>query len=198
MLNQIAKTVSYFIIYNLMSFAFLYIIRIIYETTENLVTQIFISSLIPGFIFLTYSLIREKNKPHRNQNYKYLSGFLLTFIVLSWSIINIERSRSFQVLRSVYINEITSQSELSELSILAPNQEERNKSAFLRRINEQINDGNVRCDEDKINLTNVGNFIQATSAEIAKYYNLEGFFEIDETDKRKPSTPTRIDCRYFE
>ena len=197
MRNQIARTASYFIFYTFISFAFLYIIRIIYETTQNLVSQIFISSLIPGVIFLTYSLIQDK-KLHQNQNYKYFSGFLLTFIVLSWSMINIERSRSFQVLRSVHINGITSQSELKQLSILASDQTDRNYRAYLSRIKEQINDGNIRCDEDKIYLTYVGNFIQAVSAEIAKYYKLDGFFEIDKTDERKSLTPTEIDCRYFE
>jgi len=198
MRNQIVKTMNYFIIYNSISFVILYLIRIIHESADNLVTQIIISSSSPGIIFFTYSLIRNKKKPQPNQNYKYLSGFLLAFIVLSWSVINIERSRSFQVLRSVHVNETFGQSKLNQLSILASDQEERNYESFLSRINEQINDGNARCEDDKIYLTIVGNLIQRVSEEIATRYKLRGYFEIDAEGKHKPSMKIEIDCRYFE
>ena len=182
----------------MLSFTILYLIRIIEKSTENLVTQIVIASLIPVFTSITLYFIRYKKMPHPNQYYKYLSGFLLAFILLSWSVINIDRSRSFQVLRSIHLNEISNQSKLSQLPILKYDQKERNYDAFLSRIQEQVNDGNATCENGKIYLTTAGNFIQSISREIAILYKLEGYFEIDVIDEKIPLTQTKIDCTNFE
>jgi hypothetical protein len=180
------------------SFTILYLIRVFENSTKNLVTQIILASLIPALTSILYYLIRYRKRPNSNQYYKYLSGFLLAFILLSWSAINIERSRSFQVLRSIHTNEISSQSKLNQLPILVSDQKERNYNAILSRLKEQVDDGNARCEDDQIYLTKVGNFIQSMSAQIAKYYKLEGYFEIDEIDQKAPIIPIEIDCRYFE
>jgi predicted PurR-regulated permease PerM len=198
MWNQIGKTIKYFVVFNFMSFTILYLIRIFENSTKNLVTQIILASLIPALTSILYYLIRHRKRPNSNQYYKYLSGFLLAFILLSWSVINIERSRSFQVLRSIHTNEISSQSKLNQLPILVSDQKERNHNAILSRLKEQVDDGNARCEDDQIYLTKVGNFIQSMSAQIAKYYKLEGYFEIDEIDQKAPIIPIEIDCRYFE
>lgn len=182
----------------MLSFTILYLIRIIEKSTENLVTQIVIASLIPVFTSITLYFIRNKKMPHPNQYYKYLSGFLLAFILLSWSVINIERSRSFQVLRSIHLNEISNQSKLSQLPILMYDQKERNYNAFLSRIQEQVNDGNANCKNGEIYLTTAGNFIQSISREIAILYRLEGYFEIDVIDEKIPLIQTKIDCTNFE
>jgi hypothetical protein len=196
--SQIVKTLIYFVTYNSLSLIFLYLIRIIHVNTDNLVTQIVVSSLIPGIILFTHSVIRYRKNPQPNQNYKYLSGFLVAFILLSWTVINIERSRSFQVIRSVHVNKILGQSKLNQLPILVSDQEERNYRAFVDRIREQINDGNIKCEEEKIYLSTVGNLIQVVSAEFAKQYKLGGYFEIDQEHDKTPSIEIKINCGYFE
>ena len=198
MWKKISKTTNYFVIYNFLSFTILYLIRIIEKGTENLVTQIILSSLIPALIFIAYSLNRYKKTLYSIQYYKYLRGFLLAFILLSWSIINIERSRSFQVLRSIHVNEISHQSKINQLPILASDQKVRNYNAFLSRIKEQVADGNARCEQDQIYLTKIGNLIQSISVEIATHYKLEGYFEIDSIDEKTTSALVEIDCSYFE
>ena len=198
MWKKISKTMGYFAIYIFLSFAILYLIRIIEKGTENLVTQIILSSLIPALFFIAYHLNQYKKTLYSIQYYKHLSGFLIAFILLSWSIINIERSRSFQVLRSIHVNEISHQSKLNQLPILASDQGVRSYNAFLSRIKEQVDDGNAECEEDQIYLTKVGNFIQSISVEIATHYKLVGYFEIDAIDDKTSLALVEIDCRYFE
>ncbi len=195
---RVFKEPLYLISCQMLSFIILYLIRIYEKSTENLVTQITIASLIAAYIPISYYLIRYKKIPYPNQYYKYLSSFLLSFILLSWSVINIERSRSFQVLRSIHVNEISNQSKLSQLPILTYDQKERNYRAILSRIKEQVNDGNARCEDNTIYLTTIGNLIQNMSAEIATLYKLEGYFEIDVLGEKTPLSPTKIDCGYFE
>jgi len=198
MWKKISKTTGYFAIYIFLSFAILYPIRIIEKGTENIVTQIILSSLIPALIFIAHHLYQYKKMLYSIQYYKHLSGFLIAFILLSWSIINIERSRSFQVLRSIHVNEISHQSKLNQLPILASDQGVRSYNAFLSRIKEQVDDGNAECEEDQIYLTKVGNFIQSISVEIATHYKLAGYFEIDAIDDKTSLALVEIDCRYFE
>ena len=181
-----------------MSLISLYFLRLAFPNTQNLVYQLVIASVFPYILILAYN-IRSKNLiRHSEANHKYLIGILVTFLIFTYSFLNIERSRSFQVLRSIGLNEANNNSKLSELPVLNLNHEQRSITAIEKRINEQIKNGNVICSNKKINLTRSGKIIEKISSLIATYYKLWGYFEVDTPLSGKKSNKEIENCENFE
>lgn len=104
---------------------------------------------------------------------KELATILLIFTVLSFLILNIDRSRSFYLLKWV---EISSSSGISadELSSrIGFSKIER--ADIEQRIEEQVSSGTLKIDQGKMKLTILGRTLTSIFNFIAKFENLKGY-----------------------
>lgn len=158
----------------IISFFSLLIISVwrIFDTKTFLFTQIVtISSVV---LFFSYGLANLKTKSWTFfiRGNEMLAG-LMVFVVLSSSLINVDRSRSIFVLKW-----ISSSQELgiSESELALKHQESGiGTTAISQRVREQIQIGTVAIESNKLHLTLRGRVILRISFILSDLANLKGF-----------------------
>jgi len=157
----------------IMSIGFFYLIRSISSSTlvyEQINISILISSLFYG-----YWVLRDRKTPIFFIIKKLLVLSLAVSLVLNVSILNIDRSRSFYVLSWVKNKSISIEKNRLLINIESP--EGRNTNAVIQRITEASSRGLLNRTSEEIELTALGEILFFGSNQIAKIFNLSGWFE---------------------
>lgn len=105
----------------------------------------------------------------------YLSfiGFLIATIVFPYSLVNIDRSRSFFVLSWVDHGEISVNS--GEMTLNVISHESVDRIGVLQRLNEQQQRGLVTKKDNSFEVTNYGKCMLQIANFLAKLFNLENW-----------------------
>ena len=100
-------------------------------------------------------------------------GLLIATIVFPYSLVNIDRSRSFFVLSWVDLGKISDKSGEITLSVIS--HESVDKAGVLQRLNEQQQRGLVSKKDNSFELTDYGKFMLQIANFLAKLFNLENW-----------------------
>jgi len=102
-----------------------------------------------------------------------LVSVLVMFTILSFSLLNIDRSRSIYLLKWISVSE--SSSLTPTVFINSHAQSEQDIRDLTQRLHEQEALGSVSLDSDSLNLTALGQIIVTSSYFLAKFESLDGF-----------------------
>ena len=102
-----------------------------------------------------------------------LVSVLVMFTVLSFSLLNIDRSRSIYLLKWISVSQ--SSALTPKLFIDSHAQSEQDIRDLTQRLHEQEALGSVSLDSNSLNLTLLGQYIVTSSYFLAKFENLNGF-----------------------
>ena len=101
-------------------------------------------------------------------------GALLTFLILTSTVVNIDRSRSFYVLGWVYKNEVRESQNHIDLSTVTSS-EKLNLNGVVQRIKEQETRGLLIKNGTVENLSTTGKVVYRISSIFARAFHLEGW-----------------------
>ena len=102
-------------------------------------------------------------------------GVLASFLILTSTIVNIDRSRSFYIIAWVYENEVK-QSNLQVDFTEVLSSEKKNSNGMSERLQEQIARGFIRNEGSMLKLTLKGAILYEISSGMASIFHLEGWF----------------------
>lgn len=155
----------------LIGFCILAIVRC-FDSGSFLFIQILVLSVLSVFSLYLFSINFHGNLASIVRG-RELVSVLVMFTILSFSLLNIDRSRSIYLLKWISV---------SESSILTPNafidshaQSEQDIRDLTQRLHEQEALGSVSLDSDSLKLTALGRIIVTSSYFLAKFESLDGF-----------------------
>lgn len=136
------------------------------------------SSILSGLaIGLFMALLRNKRaakKRIRRDLHSILTVQLIVFILLQFSLVNIDRSRSFYVLSWANQNKVfDSKNGIGLVGVQSP--EKLNSLAIQIRVDEQIEKKLLKNDSDRIKPTMAGKILILIADTLAKLFNLENW-----------------------
>ena len=167
-LRREIKSIATGIIATFLLFVFVYAFRL----TSNEVF-LFIQIITCSFVlYLLLLVIGTKIVFFQNRE---LLSVLIAFTIVATLLLNIDRSRSFFVLK--WVSEYSKDGEIQpEQLILKKNLGYLDKKAIQKRIEEQIQSQTISInDKGQIKLTMLGQLIVKISTFIAKLFHLKGF-----------------------
>ena len=139
--------------------------------------EIIFSATLAIFLALGFSILHKKKSGAAKiwTNFAYLSfiGFLVSLLVLSNSLLNIDRSRSFYVLSWVDQKKVSSIDGVIEESISST--EANDLNSLEMRIMEHEERGLIKNENGKYYLTFRGGVILNLSNFLAQIFNLENW-----------------------
>lgn len=161
--------------YVLLNFIFLFFLRLIKFGNDLLLEQILISGflvhlIITLFHFKINLLTYDLKKSLRNS----LLGFLIYLLVALFTILNIDRSRSFYVLSWVDKGVVICSSSGLDLSKVK-SREKLNPSGISSRIEEQVKRGLILKSDSICKLTQYGELYLFSAEVIAEIFKLNNW-----------------------
>jgi len=169
------KVATFLFKYILSSFTFLFFIRLINLGNDLLFEQILISGFLAHLFvtlfqfkinFLTYDL----KKSLRNS----LIGFMIYVLVALFTILNIDRSRSFYVLSWVDKGALICSNSSLDLSKVR-SKEKLNPTGISSRLEEQVKRGLILKSDSVCQLTQYGELYLFSAEVIAKIFKLRNW-----------------------
>ena len=167
------KTVLISVLVTIFGFLLLAIWRFFQDSTF-LFTQILIVTAGLGFLIYLISFMLE-NRVSALLRSRELAIIVLTFTLLSFFTLNIDRSRSFFLLK--WVSESSeSGTTLQEISA-SQNFSVKDIEDFKQRIEEQKESGTLKEENGQVKVTALGSAIVSVSRFIAKAVSLNGFLK---------------------
>ena len=167
------KTVLISVLVTIFGFLLLAIWRFFQDSTF-LFTQILIVTAGLGFLIYLISFMLE-NRVSALLRSRELAIIVLTFTLLSFFTLNIDRSRSFFLLK--WVSESSeSGTTLQEISV-SQYFSEKDIEDFKQRIEEQKESGTLKEENGQVKVTALGSAIVSVSRFIAKAVSLNGFLK---------------------
>ena len=167
------KTVLISVLVTIFGFLLLAIWRFFQDSTF-LFTQILIVTAGLGFLIYLISFMLE-NRVSALLRSRELAIIVLTFTLLSFFTLNIDRSRSFFLLK--WVSESSeSGTTLQEISV-SQNFSVKDIEDFKQRIEEQKESGTLKEENGQVKVTALGSAIVSVSRFIAKAVSLNGFLK---------------------
>lgn len=155
----------------LIGFCVLAVVRLIDSETFLFIQILVLSGL------LLFSLYLLSSNPHAYLGSivrgRELVSVLVMFTFLSFSLLNIDRSRSIYLLKWISVSESSSLTPKDFIDSHA--QSEQDIRDLTQRLHEQEALGSVSLDSDSLNLTALGQIIVTFSYFLAKFESLDGF-----------------------
>jgi hypothetical protein len=106
-------------------------------------------------------------------SYLAIIGLLIATIVFPYSLVNVDRSRSFYVLSWVNLGKVSVTS--GEITLDVSSHESVDKIGILERLNEQEQRGLVRQMDGTFVVSNSGKFFLQIANLLSKLFNLENW-----------------------
>jgi hypothetical protein len=167
------NTVLISVLVTILGFLLLGIWRFFQDSTF-LFTQILIVTAGLGFLIYIITLMLE-NRVSAVLRSRELAIIVLTFTLLSFFTLNIDRSRSFFLLK--WVSESSeSGTTLQEISV-SQNFSVKDIEDFKQRIQEQKESGTLKEENGQVKVTVLGSAIVTVSRFIAKAVSLNGFLK---------------------
>ena len=139
--------------------------------------EIILAAILSSFLCLISGLYLTRVKTFigsvRVITYLAFIGLLISTIVFPYSLVNIDRSRSFFVLSWVDHGKISVNSGEITLSVIS--HESVDKIGVLQRLNEQEQRGLVNKKDNSFEVTDYGKFMLRIANFLAKLFNLENW-----------------------
>ena len=155
----------------MIGFCLLALIRL-FDPNTFLFIQILILSILLLITLYTYTA-KSKNKMSIILRGRELVSIVILFALLSFSLLNIDRSRSVYLLKWVSISE---QSELTSQEFIGSRANSKlDVRDLTQRLNEQKSIGTISIRGDRIELTTMGRFIVRLSNFASSFQNLKGY-----------------------
>lgn len=130
---------------------------------------------VAGVLLVMYVIFLNFTKNLNIEIFVFLILFTLSVTqLMSSSLVNIDRSRSFYVLSWVRYSEVLIKNNTVNFDKVE-SAEKLNKTAMTQRLNEQISRGLVVKTQSKISLSTTGKFIVYISDNLASIANLNGW-----------------------
>ena len=167
------ETLTFFlsVIFTFLSFALFAIIRHFDKKTFSFLQIIFVTLLIALLVYTLSSI--PMNRFTTLFHGRELAITLIVFTILSFTILNIDRSRSFYLLKWVSISGEagTTTSDMARNYNLSG----QDLDDIKQRVDEQKESGTIVQDAGKLRLTLLGKLIVNISTFTAKFTNLSGY-----------------------
>lgn len=139
--------------------------------------EIILVAILSSFMCLISGLYLTRVKTLigsvRMVSYLAFIGLLIATIVFPYSLVNIDRSRSFFVLSWVDHGKISVNS--GEITLSVDSHESVDKIGVLQRLNEQEQRGLVSKKDNSFEVTGYGKFMLRIANSLAKLFNLENW-----------------------
>lgn len=166
-----STTVLVGVFFSIIAFLLLALVRHFDSSTFSFIQIILVTILLAGIIYV--SSFFAKHKIFGVLHNRELAVILIVFTILSFSILNIDRSRSFYLTKWVQISgeHGTTVDEI----ISKYNFSTQDANDLLQRVNEQKQSGTIFESDGRLKLTAVGMFIVGVSTFIASFENLNGY-----------------------
>ena len=140
---------------------------------EEIILTAVVGSIFTFFVFAYLKNRNIFNEPVRMISYLTVIGLFLSVLVFPYSLVNIDRSRSFYVLSWVNLNKV--QIESGELILSVNSSESVDKRGVLLRLNEQEQRGLVSEMEGAYQVTRYGKFLLRIANLLAHLFHLENW-----------------------
>ena len=171
LIKRETMTITLALIFTAIAFIFFALIRKFDTDTFSFLQIIMVSILIAIFV---YTLSNLGHKRISSIFYgRELPIVLIVFTLLSFAVLNIDRSRSLYLIKWVSFSGDQGIS-TAELAVKY-NLSSQDFSDLSQRIREQKESGTLVESEGKLHLTRVGNAIAAVSTFIANFASLSGY-----------------------
>lgn len=159
--------------FSLLAFLVLALIRLFDSKTFSFIQIILVTSLI-GIVTYTFSFMSNGTFGKLLKN-REIAITLIVFTLLSFSILNIDRSRSFYLTKWVHISQErgTTVDELVQKYDFS----RQDYQDLLQRVEEQKQSGTIVESDGRLKLTSLGKIVVRISTLIAKVENLNGYPE---------------------
>lgn len=167
------KTVLISALVTVIGFLILAFWRLIQNSTF-LFTQILVVTLILGVLVYFFSSIFE-SKFSTVLRGRELTSIVLAFTIISFITLNVDRSRSFYLVKWVSESSDTGTT-LQEIS-KSKNFSPEDIKDFRQRINEQKESGTLKVENGQIKVTLLGSIVVSVSRFFAKFASLEGYLK---------------------
>jgi hypothetical protein len=180
---KLARKLAFFLVITVLEIAFcfalLWILRRFFKSGDLLFEQFtFTAVLGPTFVWVIVRLL--KNRARRpSSSMTNLSWMTLLSILLFWSfaqftLLNIDRSRSFFLIAWVDQGKVGVTNEgYSFLKVSSP--EKLNHNGMVQRVDEQLSRGILKKENGELALTGKGRLVLETSQFLAREYKLIGW-----------------------
>jgi len=147
----------------------------LFQNSTFLFTQILIVTAILGVIVYLFSSVLE-NRFGALLRGRELTSIVFAFTLISFVTLNVDRSRSFYLIKWVSESSKTGTTlqEISESKNLSP----EDIKDFRQRINEQKESGTLKVENGQIKVTFLGSIVVAISRFFAKFASLEGYLKV--------------------
>jgi hypothetical protein len=134
-----------------------------------------IVTAILGVIVYLFSSVLE-NRFGALLRGRELTSIVFAFTLISFVTLNVDRSRSFYLIKWVSESSKTGTTlqEISESKNLSP----EDIKDFRQRINEQKESGTLKVENGQIKVTFLGSIVVAISRFFAKFASLEGYLKV--------------------
>ena len=156
----------------LVQFFVLYVLRLTGFLNQFLFEQINFVGILTGFV--SFILLSWK-KPKFSVNISEILLIVTLFVSLAnFSLLNIDRSRSFYLLAWIDQSKVRESNSNLDLGMVLSS-ENRNVNAFQVRINEQVSRGLVSLNGNQYDLTGLGEVYLLISKKAADMFDLENW-----------------------
>ncbi len=164
-------TLALGIFFSILAFILLAAIRSFDSNTFSFI-QILVVTLLIGSVVYCIPHIK-KGKLSQLIVSRELAIILIVFTLLSFCILNIDRSRSFYVTKWVQLSgdKGTTLEEISTKYDLSP----QDVKDISQRISEQIQSGTLILEGDRLYLSKIGKALVFVSTQISNFENLRGY-----------------------
>ena len=146
----------------------------LFQNSTFLFTQILIVTVILGVLVYLFSSILESRFSAVLRG-RELTSIVLAFTIISFITLNVDRSRSFYLVKWVAESSDTGTT-LQEIS-KSKNFSPEDIKDFRQRINEQKESGTLKVENGQIKVTFLGSVVVAVSRFFAKFASLEGYLK---------------------
>jgi hypothetical protein len=146
----------------------------LFQNSTFLFTQILIVTAILGVIVYFISSILE-NRFSALLRGRELTSIVLAFTLISFVTLNVDRSRSFYLVKWVSESSDTGTT-LQEIS-KSKNFSREDIKDFRQRINEQKESGTLKLENGRIKVTFLGSIVVLASRFVAKFASLQGYLK---------------------
>ena len=155
----------------IIGFCFLALIRL-FDPNTFLFVQILILSILLLITLYAYTA-KRKGRLGVTLRGKELISVVIMFTLLSFSLLNIDRSRSIYLLKWISVSE---KSELSSQEFIDSRANSKlDVQDLTQRLNEQKSIRTISIHDDQIKLTSFGRIIVWTSSFVGSLQNLKGY-----------------------
>jgi hypothetical protein len=162
--------------HTLISAVILFLDREFFSFSNILYIQLLYSIIGASIIIAIFLFFRKSSEENLLLGYRVLLATLLTTTLFSYSLLNIDRSRSIQVIRLIELNRELGNSKVESLSNFRYKNTPFLNPDIQQRIQEQVELGTIVIKDKEINLSVYGDVIFVISNQLAQIYNLTGFF----------------------